>query len=152
MPVKTLAMKRLEGHKRNFYLGDHLGRIPDYGDFYPADLVEKVITDLSNQVLEERKKWTSMFDSFRDKRKSLRKERHDAHAALHRLQMEFAEMSYAYYFLAAENCANPEDIDVVLKRLRFWTRVRNQLAYEKMLHDHNATKKKSEHYEQNRIV
>lgn len=147
MPVKTLAMNRLKGHKRNFYMDEHGGYRHEYVDFYPAELVEKVITDLSNQVLEERKKWTSMFDSFRDKRKSLRKERHDAQAALHRLQMEFAEMSYAYFFLAAESCANPEDIDVVLKRLRFWTRVRNHLAYKKMLHDHRAPKKKSEHYE-----
>ena len=150
MPVKTLAMKRLKGHERNFYIDD--GFRHQYMDFYPAELVDKIIEDLSNQVLEERKKWISVFDSSRSKRGKLRKERHDAQEALHRLQMEFAEMSYAYYFLAAENCANPEDIDVVLKRLRFWTHVRNHLAYKKMLHDHSAPKKKSEHYEQNRIA
>lgn len=73
MPVKTLAMKRLNGSKRTFYMDEHGGYSHKNVDFYPAELVEKIIEDLSNQVLEERKKWTSVFDSSRSKRDHLRK-------------------------------------------------------------------------------
>lgn len=82
MPVKTLAMNRLKGYKRNFYMDEHGAYRHEYVDFYPAKLVEEIITDLSNQVLEERKKWTSMFDSFRSKRGTLRKQRHGAVAEI----------------------------------------------------------------------
>lgn len=78
MPVKTIAMKRLEGKKRTFYMDEHGGYHHEYVDFYPAELVEKIIAELSNQVLEERKKWTSMFDHFKTKRKELRDARHAA--------------------------------------------------------------------------
>lgn len=78
MPVKTIAMKRLEGQKRTFYMDEHGGYQHEYVDFYPAELVEKIIEDLSNQVLEERKKWTSMFNHFKAKRKELRDALHAA--------------------------------------------------------------------------
>lgn len=78
MPVKTIVMKKLKGTKRTFYMDEHSGYKHEYVDFYPAELVEKIITDLSNQVLEERKKWTSMFDHFKGKRKELRDARHAA--------------------------------------------------------------------------
>ena len=90
MPVKTLAMRCLKGEKRTFYMDEHGGYRHEYVDFYPAELVEKIIEDLSNQVLEERGKWQSVFDSSRSKRDTLRKQRHDALAALHRLQMAYA--------------------------------------------------------------
>lgn len=78
MPVRTIAMKRLEGKKRTFYMDGHGGYRHEYVDFYPAELVEKIVADLSNQVLEERKKWTSMSDHFKAKRKELRDSRHAA--------------------------------------------------------------------------
>lgn len=78
MPVKTIAMKRLGGKKRTFYMDEHGDYRHEYVDFCPAKLVEKIIADLSNQVLEERKKWTSMFDHFKAKRKALRDARHTA--------------------------------------------------------------------------
>lgn len=78
MPVKTIAMKRLEGQKRTFYCDEHGPYRHVDVAFYPAELVEKIITDLSNQVLEERKKWTSMLDHFKAKRKELRDARHAA--------------------------------------------------------------------------
>lgn len=76
MPVKTIAMRKLKGEKRSFYCDDGCNHREI--DFYPAELVEKIITDLSSQVLEERKKWTSMFDHFKAKRKELRDSRHAA--------------------------------------------------------------------------
>lgn len=78
MPVRTIAMKRLEGKKCAFYMDEHGPYRHEYVDFYPAGLVENIIADLSNQVLEERKKWTCMFDYFKAKRKELRDARHAA--------------------------------------------------------------------------
>lgn len=86
MPVKTLAMNRLKGSKRTFYMDEHGGYSHKYVDFYPAELVEKIIEDLSNQVLEERKKWSSMADFYRTKRKELRDSRHAAVAAKEKLE------------------------------------------------------------------
>lgn len=86
MPVKTLAMKRLKGCKRTFYMDEHGGYRHEYVEFYPAELVEKLIEDLSNQVLEKRKKWTSMADLYRTKRKELRDSRHAAVAAKEKLK------------------------------------------------------------------
>ena len=86
MPVKTLAMNRLKGSKRTFYMDEHGGYSHKYVDFYPADVVEKIIEDLSNQVLEERKKWSSMGDFYRTKRKELRDSRHAAVAAKEKLE------------------------------------------------------------------
>lgn len=85
MPVKTLAMNRLKDSKRTFYMDEHGGYSHKYVDFYPADIVEKIIEDLSNQVLEERKKWSSMGDFYRTKRKELRDSRHAAVAAKDKL-------------------------------------------------------------------
>ena len=78
MPVRTIAMKSLERKKRTFYIDEHGPYRHVNVDFYPANLVEKIIKDLSNQVIEERKKWTSMFDHFKAKRKELRDDRHAA--------------------------------------------------------------------------
>ena len=78
MPVRTIAMKSLEREKRKFYMDEHGPYHHVYVDFYPADLVDKIIMDLSNQVIEERKKWTSMFDYFKAKRKELKDARHAA--------------------------------------------------------------------------
>jgi len=86
MPVKTLAMNRLKGSKRTFYMDEHGGYSHKYVDFYPAELVEKIIEDLSNQVLEERKKWSSMGDFYRTKRKELRDSRHAAVASKEKLE------------------------------------------------------------------
>ena len=86
MPVKTLAMNRLKGRKRTFYMDEHGGYSHKYVDFYPAELVEKIIEDLSNQVLEERKKWSSMADFYRTKRKELRDSRHAAVASKEKLK------------------------------------------------------------------
>lgn len=133
MPVKTLAMRRLKGEKRTFYCDEHGGYRHEYVDFYPAELVEKIIEDLSNQVLEERKECSRLSDQYRNKRKELRKERHDALDALHKLQLAFAESQYALYFLSTEHCRDVNEIDYVLKRLRFWTQARNNLAYTEML-------------------
>lgn len=93
MPVKTLAMRKLQGEKRAFYCDDgcHHREI----DFYPAELVEKIITDLSNQVLEGRKEWNSLFDRFKARRSELRKERYQALAALKRLRVAYAELQAA---------------------------------------------------------
>ena len=139
MPVKTLAMRRLNGQKRSFYCDDgiHHRNI----DFYPAELVEKIIEDLSNQVLEERKKWSRLSDQYRNKRKELRKERHNTLDALHKLRLAFAESQYALYFLTTEHCKDVNEIDYVLKRLRFWTRARNNLAYTEMLRQKGIPKK-----------
>lgn len=140
MPVKTLAMRRLQGKKRTFYMDEHGGYRHEYVDFYPAELVEKIIEDLSNQVLEERKKWTSVFDSSRSKRGTLRKQRHDAIAALHRLQMAYAEKQYIYYAMEAELCKHDgTDPARAMADLRYWTRVRNSLAYRE-LKERNGTK------------
>lgn len=133
MPVKTLAMRKLQGHKHNFYMDEYGGYRHEYVDFYPAELVEKIIDDLSNQVLEERKKWSSLSDQYRNKRKELRKERHDALDALHKLRLAFAESQYALYFLSTGHCKDFNEVDYVLKRLRFWTHARNRLAYTEML-------------------
>ena len=95
--------------------------------------VEEILEDLANQVLEERKKWSSLSDQYRNKRKELRKERHDALDALHKLRLAFAESQYALYFLTTEHCKDVNEIDYVLKRLRFWTQARNNLAYTEML-------------------
>lgn len=86
MPVKTLAMRRLKGSKRTFYMDEHGGYSHKNVDFYPAELVEKIIEDLSNQVLEERKKWSSMGDFYRTKRKELRDSRHATVAAKEKLE------------------------------------------------------------------
>ena len=86
MPVKTLAMNRLKGSKRTFYMDEHGGYSHKYVDFYPAELVERIIEDLSNQVLEERKKWSSMADFYRTKRKELRDSRHAAVSAKEKLE------------------------------------------------------------------
>lgn len=86
MPVKTLAMRRLKGKKRTFYMDEHGGYSHKDVDFYPAVLVEKIIEDLSNQVLEERKKWSSLGDYYRTKRKELRASRHAAVAAKEKLE------------------------------------------------------------------
>lgn len=140
MPVKTLAMNRLKGNKRNFYMDEHGGYRHEYVDFYPAELVEKIIADLSNQVLEERKKWTSVFDSSRSKRDHLRKKRHDAIAALHRLQMAYAHSQYIYYAMEVELCKHDgTDPAKAMANLRYWTRVRNSLAYRE-LKEHKGAK------------
>lgn len=86
MPVKTLAMNRLKGSKRTFYIDEHGGYSHKYVDFYPAEVVEKIIEDLSNQVLEERKQWSSMGDFYRTKRKELRDSRHAAVATKEKLE------------------------------------------------------------------
>lgn len=86
MPVKTLAMKRLKGTKRTFYMDEYGGYKHEDIEFYPAELVEKIIEDLSNQVLEERKKWTSMNDLYRTRRKELRDSRHAAVVAKEKLE------------------------------------------------------------------
>lgn len=86
MPVKTLAMNMLKGSKRTFYMDEHGGYSHKYVDFYPAEVVEKIIEDLSNQVLEERKKWSSMNDFYRTKRKKLRDSRHAAVVAKETLE------------------------------------------------------------------
>lgn len=79
MPVKSIAMKRLKRQKRNFYMDEGLGGYQhEYVDFYPAELVEKIITDLSNQVLEERKKWNSLFFRSQLRRRKLWDKRHAA--------------------------------------------------------------------------
>lgn len=133
MPVKTIAMNKLKGQKRTFYMDEHGGYRHEYVDFYPADIVEKIITDLSNQVLEERKKWTSVFDSSRSKRGNLRKQRHDAIAALHRLQMAYAHSQYAYYAMEVELCKHDgTDPAKAMANLRYWTRARNSLAYREI--------------------
>lgn len=133
MPVKTIAMKRLEGQKRTFYMDEHGPYRHVDVDFYPAELVEKIIEDLSNQVLEERKKWDSLFEQYRNKRKELRQEKHDAQDALHKLRLAFAESQYALYFWITEHGRDVNERDYALKRLRFWTRARNKLAYTEML-------------------
>lgn len=87
MPVKTIAMQRLKGHEHSCYNSwTHRQET-----FYPADLVEKIITDLSNEVLEGRKKWNSLFDQFKAKRKELRDDRHAAISELHALQDKMCE-------------------------------------------------------------
>lgn len=140
MPVKTLALRRLKGSKRTFYMDEHGGYSHKNVDFYPAELVEKIIEDLSNQVLEERKKWTSVFDSSRSKRDHLRKKRHDAVAALHRLQMAYAHSQYVYYAMEVELCKHDgTDPAKAMANLRYWTRVRNSLAYRE-LKERNGTK------------
>lgn len=45
MSVKTLAMKRLKGSKRTFYMDEHGGYSHKYVDFYPAELVERIIEE-----------------------------------------------------------------------------------------------------------
>jgi hypothetical protein len=78
-------MNRLKDSKRTFYMDAHGGYSHKYVDFYPAELVEKIIEDPSSQVLEERKKWSSMGDFYRTKRKELRDSRHAAVAAKEKL-------------------------------------------------------------------
>ncbi len=142
MPVKTIAMNKLKGQKRTFYMDEHGGYRHEYVDFYPAELVEKIIEDLSNQVLEERKKWTSVFDSSRSKRDNLRKQRHDAIAALHRLQMAYAESQYLYYAMEVELCEHDgTDPAKAMANLRRWTRIRNGLAYQALLRQKGTPKK-----------
>lgn len=144
MPVKTLAMNRLKGHKRNFYLDEHGGYRHEYVDFYPAELVEKVIDDLSRQVLDERKKWSEMFDYFRSKRTELRKERHDAIAALHRLQLAFATYQRYLYEKEIKLCEHDNtDPANALKELRFWTKVRNGLSYRELIANKGTQKCKT---------
>ena len=111
MPVKTIAMNKLKGQKRTFYMDEHGDYRHEYVDFYPAELVEKIIEDLSNQVLEERKKWSRLSDQYRNKRKELRKERHNTLDALHKLRLAFAESQYALYFLTTEHCKDVNEID-----------------------------------------
>jgi len=133
MPVKTIAMNRLKGHKRQFYMDEHGGYRHEYVDFYPAELVEKIIDDLSRQVLEERKKWTEMFDHFRSKRTELRKQRHEAVAALHNLQLAFATQQRYFYEMEVELCKHDgTDPTKALKELHFWSQVRNSLAYREL--------------------
>lgn len=142
MPVKTIAMNKLKGQKRTFYMDEHGGYRHEYVDFYPAELVEKIITDLSNQVLDERKKWTSVFDSSRSKRGNLRKQRHDAIAALHRLQMAYAYSQYAYYAMEVELCKHDgTDPAKAMANLRRWTRIRNGMAYQTLLRQKGTPKK-----------
>ena len=135
-------MNKLKGQKRTFYMDEH----GDYRhvdvDFYPAELVEKIIEDLSNQVLEERKKWASVFDSSRSKRDNLRKQRHDVIAALHRLQMAYAESQYLYYAMEVELCEHDgTDPAKAMANLRRWTRIRNGLAYQALLRQKGTPKK-----------
>lgn len=79
MPVRTIAMKRLKGQKRTFYMDEGPGGYQHkYVDFYPAELVEKIITDLSDQVLEGRRKWNSLFFRSQLQRKRLWDKRHAA--------------------------------------------------------------------------
>lgn len=140
MPVKTLAMRKLKNQKRTFYCDEHGGYKHEYVDFYPAELVEKIIEDLSNQVLEERKKWDRLFEKYKNNRKELHKEKHDVLDALHKLRLAFAKSQYALYFWIAEHCRDVNEKDYGLKRLRFWTRTRNSLAYKEMLRKKGAMK------------
>lgn len=133
MPVKTLAMNRLKGHKRNFYMDEHGGYSHEYVDFYPAELVEKIIDDLSRQVLEERKKCSEIMDYCRDKRNKLRKQRHEAVAALHNLQLAFATQQCYFYEMEVELCKHDgTDPTKALKKLHFWTKVRNAIAFREL--------------------
>lgn len=107
MPVKSIAMQRLKGKKRSFYCDDGCNHREI--DFYPADVAEKVIADLSHQVLVERRTWTSMFDSFRAKRKELRDARHaaeaerDKYAKALRLLVEHNLIKDCPYIVAVKN-------------------------------------------------
>lgn len=89
MPVKTIAMKKLKGTKRTFYCDD--GCLHKDVDFYPADLVEKIITDLSNQVLEGRRKWNSLFFRSQLRRRKLWDKRAAAIAEVGNLKADYKE-------------------------------------------------------------
>lgn len=75
MPVKTIAMNKLIPYKHTFYQDqgwdgvNHRER-----DFYPAELVESIIEDLSNQVLNERKSFNDAFSLWLNRRKVLQHE------------------------------------------------------------------------------
>ena len=109
-----------------------------------AELVEKIIDDLSRQVLDERKKWSEMFDYFRSKRTELRKERHDAIAALHRLQLAFATYQRYLYEKEIKLCEHDNtDPANALKERRFWTKVRNGLSYRELIANKGTQKCKT---------
>lgn len=142
MPVKTLAMNRLKGEERTFYMDEHGGYSHEYVDFYPAKLVEEIITDLSNQVLEERKKWDSLFEQSKARRKELHDKRNKVTAALHRLQMAYADSQYAYYAMEVELCKHDgTDPAKAMANLRRWTRIRNGMAYQTLLRQKGTPKK-----------
>lgn len=135
-------MNRLKGHKRNFYMDEHGGYSHEYVDFYPAELVEKIIDDLSRQVLEERKKCSEIMDYCRDKRNKLRKKRHEAVAALHNLQLAFATQQRYFYEMEVELCKHDgTDPTKAMANLRRWTRIRNGLAYQALLRQKGTPKK-----------
>lgn len=95
MPVKIKAMQFLKGWKDTFYCdqwGPSRGNViyeHQYVDFYPAERVEKLIDDLSKQVLEERRKWTAMWDKCKTTR---RKTRDACHAAILKKDKEIKQL------------------------------------------------------------
>lgn len=142
MPVKTLAMKRLKGEERTFYMDEHGGYSHEYVDFYPAKLVEEIITDLSNQVLEERKKWDSLFEQSKARRKELQDKRNKVITALHNLQLAFATQQRYVYNMEVELCKHDgTDSTKAMANLRRWTRIRNGLAYQALLRQKGTPKK-----------
>ena len=104
-----------------------------HGKYCDYDKAEKIITDLENQVIEERKKCSEIMDFYRDKRSKLRKQRHGAVAALHNLQLAFATHQRYFYEMEVELCkhdgTNPNK---ALKELHFWTKVRNAIAFREL--------------------
>lgn len=113
MPVKTIAMKRLEGQKRTFYMDEHGGYQHEYVDFYPAELVEKIISDLSNQVLEGRRKWNTLFFRSQLRRRELWDKRH---AAVTEKDKELRHANYKRCLAMAKWCFTKSNYHYIVGR------------------------------------
>lgn len=137
MPVKTIAMKRLEGQKRTFYMDEHGGYQHEYVDFYPAELVEKIITDLSNQVLEWRRNWNSLFFRSKLRRRELLDKRH---AAVTEKDKELRHANYKRCLTMSWYCeslmreaffGNPEYIEWLDKWRERWLKIADKFKEAK---------------------
>ena len=133
---------------------DKINSIPQAIKDYEPKLADSFIKDskfrrdMTIKEIAERKKWSELFDMFRDRRKKLRQERHGAVAALHRLQMAYAHSQYAYYAMEVELCKHDgTDPAKAMENLRRWTRIRNGLAYKELLRQKGTPKKEKKHYE-----
>ena len=83
-------LEKIKNTQRRFYIDD--GCVHADVPFYPADVVEKTVRSLDNEIFEQRRTINSLISQHQARRKQLRKERHDARDALKHLRVAYAEL------------------------------------------------------------
>ena len=108
------------------YTDTHTGR-----KFCDYEKVEKLVTDLENQIIKERQACNDIMNIYRSKRKALRQERYEAKAALKRLRKAYARLR-AYMFGTDAKLRKSAGLDATyaLQQEHFWNNVRDYLEHE----------------------